>query len=217
MESNLAKVRAYVKSELTCSAHDLEHTERVFRLAMLISEGMPINLKILEPAVLLHDVARARIDQMSDKTVDHAQLGSSMARAFLKTLPYSADEVDAICHCIESHRFRTTCNATSLEAQVLFDADKLDGLGATGIARSYVMIGQYGSSIYDQTKKATDNALIEKAHKHAPNIEYEVKFKTLYEKLYTEKGRKMAKERAEFMALFFKQLEDEITVNDTVE
>lgn len=211
MDNRLAKIKLQVNKELSCSAHDLEHTERVMKLAMKISEGMTVNHRILLPAIYLHDIGRAKIDKEEDKEIDHALIGSQMAVGILRDLNYEEDEINEICHCIESHRFRTTTVAKTIEAQILFDADKLDGLGAIGIARLYIIVGQYGNSIYSEIdKKSVNQHLVERKVKHAPNVEFEIKHKTLSEKLFTPKARIIAEQRIQIMSDFFDTLKDEI-------
>lgn len=215
MDYQLTKIKLEVEKELSCSAHDLEHTERVYKLAIRISEGMNVNYNVLIPAIYLHDIGRAKVDRNENKDIDHAIMGSMMAKEILKELDYEEDVIKEICHCIESHRFRTKTVAKTLEAQILFDADKLDGLGATGIARSYIMVGQYGTSIFSEVdKNSLNHHLIERKNKHAPNIEFEIKYKKLSEQLFTDKAKKIADKRIKIMSDFFRLLEEEITGED---
>ncbi|HYH02898.1 MAG TPA: phosphohydrolase, partial [Bacillota bacterium] len=109
----------------------------------------------------------------------------------------------------------------SLEAKVLFDADKLDVLGATGIARSYILAGEYGEPIFSTV------SLVEYIHEnlvggtvegrvkdiaiHTANLEYELKMKRIPERLHTPQAKAMAVERLKFMAQYFQRLEQEIT------
>lgn len=211
MDLRLERIKQAVAQELSCSAHDLEHTNRVFNLAMRISANLTVDHKILLPAIYLHDIARARVDRSKGEKTDHAVLGSQMAKELLQELAYKESEIEQICHCIENHRFRTKSVERSVEAQVLYDADKLESLGAIGIARSYIMVGQYGTKIYsDYDDETIENHLIEKAEKHAPNIEFQIKYKNLAEKLYTTEAKNIAHQRSKFMALYFEQLENEV-------
>lgn len=102
----------------------------------------------------------------------------------------------------------------------MFDADKLDVLGAMGVARSFMMAGQYGQKIYSDVsiqEYLRDNVVGEKADggikeisKHAPNLEFELKFKHIPKRLYTQKAREMAKDRLRFMENFFERLRMEM-------
>lgn len=211
MDIRIEKIKQAVKEELSCSAHDLEHTNRVFALAMRISKSEIVNHSVLIPAIYLHDIARARVDRSNGVKVDHAILGSQMAKRILEELEYQEKEIEQICHCIESHRYRTKSVERSIEAQILYDADKLESLGAVGIARSYVMVGQYGTSIYsDYDENNVEKHLKENTEKHAPNIEFQIKYRHLAEKLYTEEAKKIAYHRTKFMELYFQQLENEV-------
>lgn len=211
MDLRLERIKEVVEKELSCSAHDLEHTNRVFNLAMRISANMTVDHNILLPAIFLHDIARARVDRSQGEKIDHAILGSQMAKVILEELAYEDFEIEQICHCIENHRFRTKSEERSIEAQVLYDADKLESLGAIGIARSYIMVGQYGAKIFSEyDAEKIESHLIEKAEKHAPNIEFQIKYKNLAEKLYTSEAKKIAYQRSQFMAMYFEQLEKEV-------
>jgi len=209
MDDRISEIQRIVERELSCSAHDLEHTNRVLNLALKISEGLEVDMGVLIPAVILHDIARAKCDREETKKIDHATLGSEMANEILKDLAYKQTQFEKICHCIESHRYRTVTKPKSIEARVLYDADKLESLGATGIARSYIMVGQYGNSIFGKFESKKHH-LKEIIDKHPPNIEYELKYKHLENQLYTESAKRLANQRAKFMEQFFQQLELEV-------
>lgn len=100
------------------------------------------------PDALLHDIARVK--EIKDKTgeIDHAELGSEMAGSILKDLGYKEDIIENIKHCILTHRFRSGNFPKTIEAKKLFDADKLDAIGAIGLSRSYMLAGQHNQKIY---------------------------------------------------------------------
>lgn len=100
------------------------------------------------------------------------------------------------------------------------DADKLDVIGAIGIARSFILAGEYGQKIYSDTPiekyikenliGGKSNGRIKDPSKHAPNIEFETKFKRIPNKLYIRKAKEIAKQRLEYMKQFFERLRKEI-------
>jgi len=212
------KIIEIVQEKLTCSAHNLDHVFRVYNLCLLISkyeEG--VDLEILIPSALLHDIAR--VEESNDKTgeIDHAVLGSELAENILRTLEYEEEKIEKIKHCITTHRFRTGNQPTTIEAKILFDSDKLDAIGATGIARSFMLAGQFGQrltvneSISDYLNNNTvENGRVKDVSKHTPFIEYEVKFKKIPNKLYTKKAKEMGNERLKFMEEYFNRLKLEI-------
>ncbi len=179
-----------------------------------------MDLHVLKTAALLHDVARGKEDKDKSRGIDHAILGAEMAGKILLELGYSADEINRIQHCIIAHRFRSGIRPQTIEAKILFDADKLDVLGAIGTARSYIIAGENGEKIYSDVsideyirnnlQGGRKDGRIKDVSKHAPNIEFETKFKRIPEILYTEKARDIANERLEFMTQFFERLRREL-------
>lgn len=222
MKKNYIRIRNIVERELASSAHDLEHIMRVYNLALLLAKDEKgVDLDILKPAVLLHDIARVREDRDDTRKTDHAIEGAKMAVLILKKLHYPLDRIRRIEQCILTHRYRSGSNPSSIEAKILFDADKLDVMGAIGLARSYMIAGEYGEKIYSAVpidKYIKENLVGGKADgrirvisKHAPNIEMETKVRHIPEKLYSTRGKKIAKSRLKFMETFFSELENEIS------
>jgi len=152
--------------------------------------------------------------------VDHAVLGAEMSVKILRKLGYSDERIEQVTHCIRAHRFRGENQPITMEAKILSDADKLDVLGATGVARSFTIGGECGQRIYsgipvdEYVKKnfvgGKVNGRIIDPSEHSPNLEFETKFKRVPEKLYTEEARKIAKQRLGFMEQFFDRLKKEI-------
>lgn len=207
-----------VQDKLTCSAHDLDHVFRVCNLCLLISKDEEdVDLKVLIPSALLHDIAR--MEESKDKTgkLDHAILGSEIAENILRKLDYKEERIEKIKHCITSHRYRTGNELNTLEARILFDADKLDAIGASGIASTFMISGQFGQrlTVNDSIKEylesnSVENGRLKDVSKHRPFIEYEIKFKKIPDKLYTKRAKEIGKERLEFMDIFFNRLKLEL-------
>ena len=216
------KIIEIVKDKLTCSAHNLDHVFRVYNLCLLIAKSeKDVDLEILIPSALLHDIAR--VEESADKTgkIDHAVLGSVLAEDILRNLYYEEEQIEKIKHCIIAHRFRTGNEPKSIEAKILFDSDKLDIIGATGIARSFMLAGQFGQrltvnqELSEYLKSNTvENGRIKDVSNHTPFIEYELKFKKIPDKLYTEKAKEIGKERLKFMDEYFNRLMSEINYID---
>ncbi len=212
------EVLRIVREKLTCSAHNLDHVMRVYNLCLVLAECEEnVDLEVLIPAALLHDIAR--VEEIEDKTgkTDHAVLGSELAGGILKNMSYDEEKIERIRHCISAHRYRTGNEPRSIEAKILFDADKLDAIGAVGVARSFMLSGQSGqrlalnNSIDDYLADNTvENGRIKDFSKHSPLIEYEVKFKKIPGKLYTDKAKEIGKERMKFMDEFFEKLKQEL-------
>lgn len=218
-ETKHKKIIEIVQDKLTCSAHNLDHVFRVYNLCLLIEKSeKDVDLEILIPSALLHDIAR--VEESLDKTgkIDHAVLGSVLAEDILRNLDYKEEQIEKIKHCIIAHRFRTVNEPKSIEAKILFDSDKLDIIGATGIARSFMLAGQFGQRLTVNQEfneyirsNTVENGRIKDVSQHTPFIEYELKFKKIPDKLYTEKAKEIGKERLKFMEEYFNRLMSEIS------
>jgi uncharacterized protein len=214
-----------VKLELSVAAHDMEHVMRVYKQCLhLVKFEDNVDIHVLKTAAILHDIARAREDNDPSRTIDHASLGAKMSEEILHRLDYSKDQINQITHCIRSHRFRESESPETVEAKILFDADKLDVLGPVGIARSFMISGAFNQSMYVDTNLdeyikgnllngKPDGRIID-VTKHSPNLEFENKFRRIPGRLYTQKGREIGQKRLDYMEKFFldlkKQLDGEL-------
>ncbi len=213
------ELREVVSKELFCSAHKMDHIERVYDLCLVLAEGESVNIDVLKAAALLHDIARVKEDNDPTGETDHAKEGAKMAKDILRKKSFPEESVKHVEECIISHRYRSNEVAVSKEAKILFDADKLDNIGAIGVARAFVWVGKNNALIFnkedsdDYTKSnlhGGKKGRIKDASKHSPQMEYETKTKFLIDKMYTKKGREMAKERMSFYEDFLNRLEKEI-------
>jgi uncharacterized protein len=218
------KIVAEREMEGASPAHDIAHVMRVYNLCLeLANYESNVDLDILRIAALLHDIARTKEDknvQAGLLNVDHAVLGVEMGGKILRELGYSGERIERVKHCIASHRFRGENPPRTIEAKILSDADKLDVLGATGIARSFIIGGENGQKLYSDTPvdeyvkenlvDGKPNGRIIDPSKHASNLEFETKFKQIPDRLYTRRAREIARERLEYMRQFFERLKSEI-------
>ncbi|HII98147.1 MAG TPA: HD domain-containing protein [Methanoregula sp.] len=189
MDGPLGQIRRYAGSELgRAGSHGMDHTERVFSLCRTIGEREQANLQILLPAALLHDIARPREKETG---LAHETEGARMAAEFLGSIGYDAAIIPAIAAAIRSHRFSTDQEPEGLEAKILSDADKLDAMGAVGIARTFIRAGEHGGGIDDAV-----------AHFHD-------KLLKLADCMYTSTGRQIAHERRGVLVAFLKELKQE--------
>jgi uncharacterized protein len=219
MEEVFQSIRDIVVKELECSAHNMDHVDRVYNLCLKLSEGENVDLDVIKASALLHDIARVKEDMDSTGKTDHAVLGSNMAEQILKKLNFPNDKIQHVKDCILTHRYRTGNIPKTLEAEILFDADKLDTIGTIGLARCFVWVGKNNAHIYckvnlDEYIKdnlcGKINGRIQDASKHSVNIEYETKLKFIVDKLHTKKAKEIGKERIDYFKSFLDRLEKEI-------
>ncbi len=179
------------------SAHAFDHVLRVYRLAQRIGRAEGADLRVLLTAALLHDIAR--------EEPNHHLRGAERARQLLAE--YDSAFVDAVVHCIEAHRFRKGPKPRTLEARILQDADKLDAIGAIGVARAFAHAGHYGEPLWAPLEEVKRSELDNTSH--TPVHEYWHKLRHLAERLHTPTARAIARERHAFMEAFFRRLDEE--------
>lgn len=189
------------------SAHDFEHVLRVLTLAERLARAENADAEIVHAAALLHDIARLDEDTRGG---DHALMAAERAREILLQRGIPADRADAVAHAIAAHRFRGTVAPQTLEAKILFDADKLDSIGAIGVARAYAIAGALNQRVWGEV--APDAIATRDQHNsdHTPVAEFAVKLSKVRERLHTRTARAIADERHAYMADFFARLEREV-------
>lgn len=199
-------------------SHDFDHVERVVKLALHIGQKEKADLEIIKIAALLHDIKRQNTDEeilkavgISDNKPDHALQGAKLAETILKKHKFSDKKIAKIVHCIEAHRFRNKVKPETLEAKILFDADKLDSIGAIGVGRAFLFAGELGAKLHN-SKKSDAEILKTKEYGQEDTAyrEYLVKLRHIKDHMQTREGRRLAKKRHEFMLRFFKELKKEI-------
>jgi uncharacterized protein len=185
--------------------HDFDHVLRVLALARCIGQAEGADMAVVETAVLLHDIQRA--DEHAHDT-DHAVAAAGHAREILRQLDPAppAEFIDAVAHAIAAHRFRNAITPETLEAKVVFDADKLDAIGAIGVARAYAYSGMARRKLWGDVPPgyAGDSP------DHTAHHEFVYKLARIQDRMQTETGRALARARHAYMAAFFARLEREI-------
>ncbi len=192
-------------------SHGPDHSTRVYEMALRLGRELDADLEILAAAALLHDIGRQE-ESKSKGAICHADYGATMAKTILEGLDYPSDAISAICHCIRAHRFRNTCQPETLEAMILFDADKLDSIGAIGIGRAFLFAGQIGSCLHNP--ELDPQATASYSTQDTAYREFQVKMSRVRNKLLTPAGRQLAESRHTFMEVFFDQLNREIYGTD---
>ena len=198
----------YMLSCMGDSAHDKEHIYRVLYSAMEIAGGeQDVDYDVLICACLLHDIGRR--EQFENPALCHAQVGSEKAYRFLVEQGFEEGFAAKVRHCILTHRYRNNNVPETLEAKILFDADKLDVTGAIGIARTLFYKGQVSEPLYNvddqgQVRDGTEDT--------RPSFfqEYKYKLESIYSHFYTKKGAEMARTRRQAAVDYYENLLEEV-------
>lgn len=209
METLIQEVQAYSQAcaEGSRGSHDWEHTRRVQALCLRIGRAEGADLLVLEFAAYLHDVGRSAEDEARGG-VCHAEKGADMASAFLQGKLSDNGRLENVIHCIRTHRFRGNARPETLEARVLFDADKLDAIGAVGIGRAFQFAGEVGATLHNPFADPEDTAPY--SREDTAFREYRIKLSRIRERMLTTEGRRLAEERHAFMETFFERFLEEI-------
>lgn len=192
------------KLENAEAGHDWFHMERVYKNAILIAEGEACDLMIVKLGALLHDIADSKFND-GDETV-----GPKVAREFLESQNASEETIQHVVNIIENISFKGgnfEKKFTSKELEIVQDADRLDAIGAIGIARTFNYGGFKNRQLYNPTIAPKLNMTKEEYKKsEAPTLNhfYE-KLLLLKDKMNTKTGKRIAQERHKFMELFLSQ------------
>ena len=163
----------------------------------------------MRAAVLLHDVEGDATDQESRYA--HHEISAAFARKVLSTKGWPEEKIDAVVHCILAHRFRRGESTKTVEAQVVFDADKLDAIGAIGVARAVAYATQAGEPFYTEpSAQFVESGERQPGEAHSAYHEFIFKLRNIKKRMYTPTGKAIAEQRDRAMAVYFEQLKAEI-------
>ncbi|HEY8293636.1 MAG TPA: HD domain-containing protein [Thermomicrobiales bacterium] len=190
------------------AAHDAMHIRRVVANARTLAGAEGANLAVVLPAAWLHDCVIVPKD--SPERTMASRLAAAAAGDFLRSVAYPSDAIPAIQHAIEAHSFSARIAPRTVEAQVVQDADRLDALGAVGIARTLMLGGAMGKPLYD----AGEPFPITRIADDGENVldHFFVKLLALSGTMQTRAGRAEAERRTAFMRHYLAQLAAEIGV-----
>lgn len=188
--------------------HDFDHILRVYRLAERIGQAEGADMEILLAAVLLHDTADAAPDSQGERPTHHLA-SADFARRYLTEEGWPEDRIEAVLHCIRTHRFRGTERPQTLEARILYDCDKLDVTGAIGVLRTVAYAALAGQPLTGQpSEQFRLTGQKEPGEGHTPYHEY--LFKLSKVRFHTAAAQAIAAERQTYMADFFNRLHAEV-------
>ena len=214
----IREIKAYLEKELFESSHDIEHSYRVAQNAeILAARREDVDMEVLKISALLHDIAKAREDRDASHQTDHCVEGVKMASDLLRKLNYPEAKLEKVCQAIRYHREFQPDVPLCIEAMLIYDAGILENLGAIGIARTYMIAGEFQEKLYNpeplaayiqknvniSTGKVMDFSI------HAPNLEFDLNWADADRRLYTPEAKKTARERIAFSKMFFRTLHNE--------
>jgi uncharacterized protein len=208
MMPNIKQAQAWYRE--ADPVHDFSHVLRVYKMAERIAEAEGADLEIVRTAALLHDV-QGSSPEGEETRADHHEKSAAFARQILLNEGWDEERILAVEHCIRAHRYRSTEQPQSLEAKTLFDADKLDVLGAIGAARTIAYAVMAGEPIFSEPSvKFLESGEKEFGEAHSSYHEYLFKLIKVQDRLYTTEGKRLATARHQFLVEFYDQLAAEV-------
>lgn len=206
--SKLQKLKNVVKMKMKKNdvAHDFKHIMRVYQNAIKIGKKENANMKILIPAVFLHDIVS--FPKFDKRTKSSSSKSAFYSKKILKKLGYSNNEIKIISAAIRDHSFSKNKISGSLEGKILQDADRLDAIGAIGIARVFATAGANKRPLYHENDPfSSSRALDDK--KWALDHFYK-KLLILERKMNTDSGKIEARRRTKLLKKFLHDFKKEI-------
>ena len=191
--------------------HDFDHVLRVYRIAERLATAEGADLEIVRAAALLHDSRGSAPGGSGTERLEHHLTSAHFAGEALQQEGWTEERIQAVQHCIRAHRFRHNGEKPqTLEAQVLFDADKLDVLGAIGAARTIAYAALDGKPSYaEPSEQFIQTGKEEPGEVHSSYHEYLFKLSKVKDLIFTESGKKLAKSRHAFLVQFYEELQAE--------
>jgi len=207
------EIEKYMQQCMNDSAHDKQHVYRVLYTALDIAKFFEVDTEILITAVLLHDIGREA--QFKNNKLDHAIIGADMAYEFLISINWNESRSNQVKECISTHRYRNNNPPKSIEAKILYDADKVDVIGTLGIARTLIYVGITAQPLYsvDQFGHVLDG---NKDEESSFFKEYLYKLKNVHNNLFTSRAKEIAEKRLKGSIDFYEDIFSTVKYNHEV-
>ncbi len=190
----------------TDPVHGFDHIERVYALAERLAQSEGADLEIVRAAALLHDIEGSH--PAGDERGSHHVQSADLAGEILREQGWAEERIRAVQHCIRAHRYRDNSEPpATIEAKILFDADKLDVLGAIGIVRVLGYAQQAGQPAYSPpSRQFIETGQAEPGEPHSAYHEHLYKLRNVKNRLFTAEARQIAAGRDAFLDEFFQRL-----------
>jgi len=191
------------------AVHGFDHIERVYRLCEKIGPPEGADMEILLTAALLHDVTDSHPG--GDGRKNHHLRSAEFAESVLFKNKWDTGRIKAVQHCIRSHRFRKGEAPRTIEAKVMFDADKLDVIGAIGVTRALAYAFQVKQPAFSKpSMKFMESGIKEEGEPHSAYHEYIFKLNKISKILITKSAKRIAEHRQAYLNDFFEVLAEEM-------
>lgn len=194
------------------SVHDFDHVLRVYHMAKRLAQTEGADMEIVLAAALLHDAQGSAPGGDGTERASHHHTSADFAGEVLAAEGWAPDRIAAVQHCILAHRFRDNSEPPrTIEAKILFDADKLDVLGAIGAARTVAYAALDGMPFYvEPSEKFVRTGEPEPGELHSSYHEYIFKLRKIKDRLYTSTARALAEARDRYLREFYEQMAAEM-------
>ena len=201
------EIEKHMLSCMNDSAHDCQHIYRVLYFALDLANEYAVDKDVLITAALLHDIGRDA--QFKNPECDHAHVGADMAYDYLLGIGWNENKAAHVRDCIATHRYRNSILPESIEAKILFDADKLDAAGTMGIARTIAYQAIVSVPLYSVDE---DGNVPVGGLDNEPSFfqEYTWKLKNIYDKFFTSRAKTIAEERRRASIDFYDNMYNEV-------
>lgn len=187
--------------------HGFDHVLRVYRMAERLAWAEGADIEIVRAAALLHDAEGSATGGGEIGRQNHHHASAEFARLVLLSEGWTEERIAAVQHCILAHRFRDQTEPASLEARILFDADKLDVIGAFGVARTIAFDVVVNQPFFaPPSERFLETGEKEPGEPHSSYHEYLFKLSKIKDLLHTPTARHLAEGRDSFMREFFARL-----------
>lgn len=195
-------------------AHDRFHAKRVHDLSIRLANECEraVDRDVLSAAAWLHDIGRPR--ERTGDVENHGEWAADRAAELLAAESVSTDRIDAIEHCLRAHSIRATSpEPETIEAKLLFDADKLDAVGARGLVRLACIVGERSGRTGRRYAVIDDTSALGAEPPDCPDISLLREWaRERLDALYTPAARRLGASRWDFMETFFRQFSEEIGI-----
>ena len=180
-------------------------------MAERLAQAEGADLEIVRAAALLHDAQGSAPGGDANKRGNHHHASAEFARQVLETEGWPEDRIRAVLHCIRAHRFRDLSEPPqTLEAKILFDADKLDVLGAIGAVRTIIYAVLDGKPVYSEpSDHFRQTGKEEPGELHSSYHEFLFKLVKIKDRLFTPTAKRLAEDRHAYLVNFYEELKAE--------